>query len=46
LSIPYEALQVGEEQTSNTLEGEIPTEIQAGDVFYWEETNSYWIVYL
>lgn len=46
LSIPYEALQVGEEQTSNTLEGEVPTEIQAGDVFYWEETNSYWIVYL
>lgn len=46
LSIPYEALQVGEEQTSNTLEGEVPTEIQVGDVFYWEETNSYWIVYL
>lgn len=46
LAIPYESYQVGEEQTSNTLEGEVPTEIQAGDVFYWKETDSYWIVYL
>ncbi len=57
LSIPYEDICLGEynEETAEvifkapddkTTNGMIPTEIQAGSVFLWKETNTHWLVYL
>lgn len=57
LSIPYEDICLGEydEETAEvsfkkpdgpTSKGMIPTEIKAGQVFLWKETNTHWLVYL
>ena len=46
LSIPYEDIQLNTERVGKTLEGWVDTEIKAGDVFYWAETDTYWIVYM
>lgn len=57
LSIPYEDICLGEydEETAEvnfkapdgpTSKGTIPTEIKAGQVFLWKETNTHWLVYL
>lgn len=57
LSIPYEDICLGEydEETAEvifktpddkTANGIIPTEIKAGSVFLWKETNTHWLVYL
>ena len=41
ISIPYNAPIVGEDQKI-----EVPTNVKPGSVFYWEDTGTYWIVYL
>lgn len=57
LSIPYEDICLGEynEETAEvtvkasdniTTKGMAPTEIKAGEVFLWKETNTHWLVYL
>lgn len=46
LSIPYEDIQLNEPTNKKTNEGLVPTLINPGDVFYWRETDTYWIVYL
>lgn len=57
LSIPYEDICLGEynEETTETTfktpddkttNEMIPTEIKAGSVFLWKETNTHWLVYL
>lgn len=57
LSIPYEDICLGEynEETAEvsfkepdgpTSKGMIPTNIKAGEVFLWKETNTHWLVYL
>lgn len=57
LSIPYEDICLGDydEETAEatfkkpddkTINGIIPTEIKAGQVFLWKETNTHWLVYL
>lgn len=57
LSIPYEDICLGEynEETAEvsfkepdglTSKGRIPTDIKAGEVFLWKETNTHWLVYL
>lgn len=46
LSIPYEDIQINAPRKGTTTQGTVPTNIKAGDVFYWKETDSYWIVYL
>lgn len=57
LSIPYEDICLGEydEETEEvsfkapdgpTSKGIVPTEIKAGQVFLWKETNTHWLVYL
>lgn len=46
LSIPYEDIQLNAPKIGKTNQGKIPTNIKPGDVFYWKETDTYWIVYL
>lgn len=46
LSIPYEDIQINKPRVGKTREGQVDTCIKCGDVFYWKETNSYWLVYL
>lgn len=46
LSIPYKDIQINKPRAGTTTEGQVETKIKCGDVFYWKETDSYWIVYL
>ena len=46
LSIPYEDIQINKPKVGKTSEGQVETLIKTGDVFYWKETDSYWIIYL
>lgn len=46
ISIPYRDIQLNAEKQETTTKGEVDTPIKSGDVFYWKETNSYWIIYL
>ena len=46
LSIPYEDIQINKPRVGKTSEGQVETLIKSGDVFYWKETDSYWIIYL
>ena len=46
LSIPYKDIQINKPRVGKRTEGEVETGIKCGDVFYWKETDSYWIVYL
>ena len=46
LSIQYKDIQLNKERQGKTSEGKEDTLIKSGDVFYWKETNTYWIIYL
>lgn len=46
LSIKYEDIQLDKERVGKTSEGIIPTGVCPGQVFYWEEGQSYWIIWL
>ena len=46
LSIQYKDIQLNKDRKGKTSEGKEDTLIKPGDVFYWKETNTYWIVYL
>lgn len=46
LSIPYKDIQLNAPKVGKTLEGRVATEIVPGSVFYWKETNTFWIVYM
>lgn len=46
ISIPYKTIQLNAPKKETTTKGEIEVPIKSGDVFYWKETDSYWIVYL
>ena len=46
LSIPYNDIQLNKERVGKTLEGRVETMIKSGDVFYWAETDTYWIIYM
>ena len=46
LSIPYEDIQINKPRVGKTSEGQVETLMEPGTVFYWKETDSYWIVYL
>lgn len=46
LSIPYEDIQLNHPIDGKTTEGLIANGLQSGDTFYWEETDTYWIIYL
>lgn len=46
LSIPYKDVQINKPRVGTTTQGQVDVGIKCGDVFYWKETNSYWIVYL
>ena len=46
LSIPYMDIQLNADRVGTTTQGQVETGIAAGQVFYWKETDSYWIVYL
>ena len=45
ISIPYKDIQLNLPKESTTTKGQVVVGLKPGDVFYWEETNSYWIVY-
>lgn len=46
LSIPYEDIQLNAAIVGKTSEGQALTEIAPGQVFYWPEMETYWIIYL
>jgi hypothetical protein len=46
LSIPYEDIDLNNEKNEMTAEGITPTDIKVGDVFEWERTGTFWIIYL
>ena len=46
LSIPYEDIQLNMDRIGTTTQGQVKTMVATGDVFYWKETDSYWIIYL
>lgn len=46
LSIPYEDIQIDAPKKGTTTQGQVKTLIKTGDVFYWKETKSYWLIYL
>ena len=46
LSIPYRDIQINKPRVGTTTQGQVDVGIKCGDVFYWKETDSYWIVYL
>lgn len=46
LSIPYMDIQLNADRVGTTTQGQVETGIAAGQVFYWKETDSYWIIYL
>ena len=45
ISIPYKDIQLNLPKESTTTKGQVIVGLKPGDVFYWEETDSYWIVY-
>ncbi|AXF52480.1 MAG: Ig domain protein [Caudoviricetes sp.] len=51
ISIPYKDICLGRDNkkkypTEKTSKGEEEIGLKAGDVFRWDDTNTYWIVYL
>lgn len=48
LSIPFEDISLNEKPIGNetTTKGLTNTRIKPGQVFYWAEENSYWIIYM
>lgn len=46
ISIPYYDIQLNAPKEETTTKGMVEVGLKVGDVFYWEETDSYWIVYL
>lgn len=47
LSIPFYDICLNTEKLDiPTSLAEEPTNIKVGDVFYWKETNTYWLIYL
>lgn len=46
LSIPYREIQLNKPRVGKTSEGQVDTCIKAGDVFYCQESDTYWIVYM
>lgn len=46
ISIPYKSIQLNAKKRETTTKGEVDVPIKSGDVFYWKETDSYWIIYL
>ena len=45
ISIPYKDIQLNAPKQPTTTKGQVEVGLKPGDVFYWEETDSYWIVY-
>ena len=39
-------IQINKPRVGTTTQGQVDVGIKCGDVFYWKETDSYWIVYL
>ena len=46
LSIPYDDIQLNAPRVGKTSEGRQDIGIRCGDVFYWAETDTYWITYM
>lgn len=46
LSIPYEDINLNNRPDKKTSMGRELTNIAPGQIFYWEEAKSYWIIYL
>lgn len=46
ISIPYRDICLNKDKIGTTSEGEEEIGLKPGDVFYWEETKTYWLVYL
>lgn len=46
LSIPYKEVQLNASRVGKTSEGQAETLIKCGDVFYCQESDTYWIVYM
>lgn len=46
ISIPFKDICLNKEKIGKTNEGQEEIGMKGGDVFYWKETDSYWIVYL
>ena len=46
LSIPFEDIQLNSERIGKTTEGRVSTNVTPGDVIYWIEDETYWLIYL
>ena len=46
LSIPYKEIQLNAPRVGKMSEGLVETGVKCGDVFYYPETNTYWIIYM
>lgn len=46
ISIPYRDICLNKDKIGTTSKGEEEIGLKPGDVFYWKETKTYWLVYL
>lgn len=46
LSIPYKEIQLNAPRVGKMSEGLVETGVKCGDVFYYPETDTYWIIYM
>lgn len=46
LSIPFEDIQLNIDKEGTTNQGTKSTGVTTGQVFYWKETDTYWLIYL
>lgn len=44
ISIPYEDICLNEDMIGKTSEGYVSTGVKPGDVIYWKEQDTYWLV--
>lgn len=46
ISIPFKDICLNTDRIGTTTEGQVETNLKAGDVFEWKENHSHWLVYL
>lgn len=46
ISIPFKDICLNTDRIGTTTEGQVETNLKAGDVFEWKENHSHWMVYL
>ena len=46
LSIPYKDICLNDPMVGKTSDGQINTNLKPGNVIFWKETKTYWLVYL